>query len=163
MATSASGGVTVYEKTYTAGTNTTSLSTANFNPSSDLDFIQTANSLGNNVAINPVGGGTGTGTGDAKDASLNVVAGGDENIGVGSSATGGVIAPSDTLGTSFNPLRNWAVPTGTGTCPTGTFNAFNQSFTLDGHCALFEANMPVIRQAFGVVFSVSALFIVLGA
>ena len=165
LATATSGSVTVYEKTYNPTTNTTSLSTANFNPASDLDFIQTANSLGNNVGINPVNGGTGavTGTGDAKDSSLNPTEGGDEPIGNSTSNTGGVSAPENGIETSLNPLKNWAVPVGLGSCPTGTFEAFNKSFTLNSHCTLFNENSTVIRQAMGVVFTITALFIVLGA
>lgn len=168
LATSSNGTVTVYDKVYDPNTNNTSLSTVNFNPTSDVDFIQTANSLGNTVTVNPVGAGSGTGTGTsgdaAKDSSLNVKDGGDEPIvGNGNATTGGVLAPPDALGTSLNPLRNWAVPSGSGACPTGSVTALGKTLTFDTHCALFDANMPVIRQAFGVVFSLSALFIVLGA
>lgn len=165
VATSANGSVTVYEKTYNSSNNTTSLSTANFNPSSDLDFIQTANSLGNNVGINPVNGGTGVGagTGDAKDSSLNVVDGGDEPIGNPYSSTGGVTAPENGIQTSLNPFKNWTLPINLGQCPTGTFEIFNKSIELNSHCAIFDQNSNIIKQAMGVVFTITALFIILGA
>jgi hypothetical protein len=165
FATSANNTVTVYEKTYNSTSNNTSLTTVNFNPSSDVDFIQTANSLGNTVTVNPITSGTGTGTttgtSDAKDSSLNVVDGGDEPVGSGD--TSGVSSPSDGLKTSFNPLKNWRPPASIGSCPTAVFDLFARTYTLDSHCTIFNNNSVVISQAMGVVFSISALFIVLAA
>lgn len=165
IATAPNGTVTVYEKNYNLQSNTTTLSTANFNAQSDLDFIQTANSLGNNVLINPVSGGTGTstGTGDAKDSSLNVKEGGDEAIGSATSKTGGATAPDNDIKTSLNPFKNWALPINLGQCPTATFEIFNKSIYMDSHCTIFNDNSNVIKQSMGVVFTITALFIILGA
>lgn len=63
----------------------------------------------------------------------------------------------------FNPLRAWSMPSVGGTCPFGGFDWNNTHYSFDAGCTLFNDNLTIIRGAMNVVYSLAALFIVLGA
>ena len=70
---------------------------------------------------------------------------------------------ADATGTAFNALNAWSVPAHISTCPTGTFTAFNQTFTLDAQCTVMEQVKTPLNLAAIVGWLVLALFIVLRA
>lgn len=67
------------------------------------------------------------------------------------------------LSSYFNPLRSWTPPSVNGQCPTGSFEWNNHTYGFDAMCTLFNDNLTLIRGAMGVIFSLSALVIVLRA
>jgi hypothetical protein len=93
-----------------------------------------------------------TGTSDAPtDASLNAKTGAEVD-GAGSDGGG-----------TFTGLKGWTVPTHAAACPTASFDVFGRSFVMDAHCALIDSNFSIFRNVMTLVFSLSALFIVLRA
>jgi hypothetical protein len=64
---------------------------------------------------------------------------------------------------SFAVLRSWSVPGHSSVCPTSSFNALGQSFTIDSHCALITNHWGALQAAMAVVWTCLALFIVLRA
>lgn len=162
---STSGDVTVHNKTYNAETNITTLDSANFGSSQTLNYIQTVNTLGDSVNVNPAGtGGSGSSAGAAQDSSLNPHDGGDTPVGNGTSTAGAAGEPTnDVLSTLFNPLKAWSVPHTTGACPVGSWHYFDRTYVFDAHCTLFDEHLPTIRIAMSAFYSILALFIVLGA
>jgi hypothetical protein len=93
-----------------------------------------------------------TGTSDAPtDASLNAKTGAEVD-GAGSDGGG-----------TFTALKGWNVPTHTAMCPTASFDAFGRTFVINAHCALIDSNFSIFRNVMTLVFSLSALFIVLRA
>jgi hypothetical protein len=169
LVTSATGEVTVYEKKFNAETNSTVTNIGNFSSSGDVNYLQTVNSLGNTVAVNPLGGtgsgGTGTGSaeGSALDASLNVKAGGDESVAGSNAIAGGTSETFSNVDSVFSSLRSFSVPVVHGTCATATFEVFNKTYSFSAMCNLFESNSLAIQNAMTLVYIISALFIVLGA
>ena len=60
-------------------------------------------------------------------------------------------------------LKSFAVPSHSSSCPTGSFNALNRTYTLDSHCALIESNRSLIEAAMLLVWSIASVLIVLRA
>jgi hypothetical protein len=60
-------------------------------------------------------------------------------------------------------LKNFTVPAHASTCPTGTFSAMGSTYVISSHCDLIEANRSVIEAAMLLVFTISAVVIVLRA
>lgn len=60
-------------------------------------------------------------------------------------------------------LKNFQAPASGAQCPKPTFQAFEQTFTMDKHCDLAEQNRAAIKAGMMVVFSLAALLIVLRA
>jgi hypothetical protein len=51
-------------------------------------------------------------------------------------------------------LKSFAVPSHSSSCPIGSFNALNRTYTLDSHCALIESNRSLIEAAMLLVWSI---------
>ena len=64
---------------------------------------------------------------------------------------------------TFDNLLEWTPPQHVSTCPTPSFNALGQTFTIDAHCALMEDNKGPLQTAMSVIYLIMALFIVLKA
>ena len=166
LATAADDKVSVFTKEFNAQTNQTLTTVANLSSSQIVSLISQTVAAGDTTAVAPNTSGSGTGTtgeGDAKDASLNVQEGGDEATGNDNSPTQGVAAPTDQLQTAFTAIKSWQLPSNTGVCPTATFSLFDRELTLDKHCDIIDANASTISQSMAVFFTITALFIVLGA
>ena len=71
-----------------------------------------------------------------------------------------ILAPIFALFPSF---QSYAVPAHSSVCPTGSFQAFNQTFTMDVHCTLFQNVAPTLQSVMLLSFILVALFIVLKA
>lgn len=67
------------------------------------------------------------------------------------------------LSNYFNPLRSWSMPSVSGQCPNGSFTWNNNTYDFHVMCDLFSSNLTIIQSAMYVVYSLAALFIVLGA
>jgi len=65
------------------------------------------------------------------------------------------------LDTSFEGLKGWQLPVHTSTCPTGSFNAFSHTFTLDAQCTVMEQVKPTLSIAMIAVWLIAALFLIL--
>lgn len=63
----------------------------------------------------------------------------------------------------LNPLRSWAPPNFSGSCPTSSFEVFNHTYNFDVMCNLFNENLGIIQGAMNVIYAILAIFIVLGA
>lgn len=61
---------------------------------------------------------------------------------------------------AFDNLLNWS-PSGSGTCPTASFSAFGQSYSIDAHCQLAGNNFNVFRLVMMAAWTILALFVVL--
>ena len=70
---------------------------------------------------------------------------------------------ADATGNAFDALNAWGVPAHSSNCPTGTFTAFNHTFTLDAQCTVMEQVKTPLNLAAIVCWLVLALFIVLRA
>ena len=66
-------------------------------------------------------------------------------------------------GITFSTLTSWSLPAHTSTCPSGTFQAFGNTFTIDGGCSFASTYLGVFRAVMILFFTVGALFIVLKA
>ncbi|MCB5206532.1 hypothetical protein [Methylovorus mays] len=71
---------------------------------------------------------------------------------------------SSPLTDMFSSLSAFQVPAYTGVCPfDAQFELFNHVYSFHVACVLIENNFAIIRAAFTVLFTLAALFIVLGA
>jgi hypothetical protein len=71
-----------------------------------------------------------------------------------------IIAPIRNV---FPALKNWAVPSHNGVCPTDSFDLWGQHYVLDAHCPKLEELRPVISGFMLVAWSLAALMVVLAA
>lgn len=60
-------------------------------------------------------------------------------------------------------LKSFAVPAHSAGCPTGSFVAFQKTYTFDSHCSLIESNRSIIEAAVLLCWALGAIFIVLRA
>lgn len=72
------------------------------------------------------------------------------------------------MGTTFDGIKSWTLPAHTSTCPqpqidlSGVLGA-GRVFTLSTHCQLAQDHFPVLQTAMMLVWSISAMFVVLKA
>jgi hypothetical protein len=71
-----------------------------------------------------------------------------------------ILAPIFALFPSF---QSYVVPAHNSECPTGSFTAFNSTFTLDVHCSLFQTIAPTLQSVMLLVFALASLIIILKA
>jgi hypothetical protein len=64
---------------------------------------------------------------------------------------------------TFTTLHAWQMPARAVACPTWSFSVFSHSYTIDAHCALIENQRAFFSSIMLLVWSLAALFIVLGA
>lgn len=64
---------------------------------------------------------------------------------------------------TFSPLRGWSLPSHTSQCPTGSFSAFGNVYSMDTQCNLIVSYWSQLSAAMQVVWVILALFIVLAA
>ena len=64
---------------------------------------------------------------------------------------------------TFTNLRAWQLPARAVACPTWSFSVFSHSYTIDAHCTLIENQRAFFSSIMLLVWSLAALFIVLGA
>ncbi len=69
----------------------------------------------------------------------------------------------ETLRGEFEGLLTWRLPDHSSECPTPTFHIFDQAHVMDSHCFLLEQNRGLIALILQAMFTISALFVVLGA
>jgi hypothetical protein len=74
--------------------------------------------------------------------------------------TGEILNPLLTL---MPDLKNFAVPGHASTCPTPSFDALGNTYTISSHCNLIESNRAIIEAAMTLVFTIAATLIVLRA
>lgn len=60
-------------------------------------------------------------------------------------------------------LKNFAVPSHTSSCATGSFSWNSHTYTIDAQCQLIEQNRTLIEAAMLLVWTIAAIFIVLRA
>lgn len=60
-------------------------------------------------------------------------------------------------------LRNFAVPSHSGTCPKPSVNLFGTTYTMSTHCDLIEPMRSTMQSVAFVVYAIVAVFIILGA
>jgi hypothetical protein len=60
-------------------------------------------------------------------------------------------------------LKNFAVPSHSGVCPTASFSVYQHDYVMSSHCTLFDNNRALIEGAMMLVFGLSSVFIVLKA
>ena len=72
-------------------------------------------------------------------------------------------APEIGLPDFLPDLPSFNVPTGSGQCPVFGFNAFGQSFVMDGHCQLIEPNRSLIATIMLIFFSLGSFAVILRA
>lgn len=166
VVTSASGEVTVYEKSFDSSTNKTVTNIGNFASGGDVNYLQTVNQIGNTVAVNPIGNGSGGGgstEGAALDASLNVKDGGDEGVADYDAVAGGTDEGYTGVDGLFDTLKSWTIPTNTGTCPSATVTILDEDHSFDAMCTILESKSGAIQAGMTVFYTLAALLIVLGA
>lgn len=64
---------------------------------------------------------------------------------------------------TFTAIQSWTLPVHAAACPVITFDAFGSSYTVNSHCALIDANAPLLANAFLIMWTLAAMFIVLRA
>ncbi len=67
------------------------------------------------------------------------------------------------FGNTFGGLLSWQLPGHVSQCPTGEFDALGRHFVFDAHCALWSAHAGELSAASVVLWTLVALFVVLGA
>ncbi len=65
--------------------------------------------------------------------------------------------------TTFTGLKSWSLPAHSSSCPTASFEAFGATRTLNSHCALINDHWGLLSAVMLVVWTISALFIVMRA
>ncbi|MBZ0307478.1 MAG: hypothetical protein K8I82_15535, partial [Anaerolineae bacterium] len=63
----------------------------------------------------------------------------------------------------FTGLRGWQLPAHVSQCPTSSFAWNGNTYTFDAHCQLANDHFAMFNGVMVLIFSVSALFIVLRA
>lgn len=64
---------------------------------------------------------------------------------------------------AFTGLRGWRLPAHASQCPTSSFSWNGNTYTFDAHCQLATDHFAMFNGVMVLVFSISALFIVLRA
>ena len=82
----------------------------------------------------------------------------DDPVALTSDDINGVFFPD-----TFTTLHAWQMPARAVACPTWSFAVFSHSYTIDAHCALIESQRAFFSSIMLLVWSLAALFIVLGA
>lgn len=70
---------------------------------------------------------------------------------------------ADNWGSTFNPLKAWSMPGHASSCPTGGFEWNGVSYTMNSHCQLILDHWSGLQTAAVVVWTISAIWILLGA
>ena len=63
----------------------------------------------------------------------------------------------------FDNLKGWTLPSHSSNCPTGSFHWEGETFYFDSHCSLIQTHWTTLQSAMIVVWTVLALWVVLGA
>ena len=63
----------------------------------------------------------------------------------------------------FSDLLSWELPGHSSECPTSSFDWMGTTYVIDAHCDLLNAHRSELSTAMVLVFTLSALFIVLKA
>lgn len=64
---------------------------------------------------------------------------------------------------TFNPLKSWSMAGHASVCPTGGFSWNGEVYLIDSHCQLYENHSSSLQTASIVVWTIAALFVLLGA
>lgn len=70
---------------------------------------------------------------------------------------------ADPWGVTWDSLKGWRLPPHSGTCPVSSFEWNGSVFQFNSHCALIQDHFGAFSAVMSVVWSVLALFLVLGA
>lgn len=70
---------------------------------------------------------------------------------------------ADNWGGTFNPLKAWSMPNHSSACPVSGFDFNGSYYTFDSHCQLMIDHWSGLQTAAVVVWTIAALFILLGA
>lgn len=70
---------------------------------------------------------------------------------------------ADNWGNTFNPLKAWSMPGHTSACPVSGFEWNGVTYTMSSHCQLILDHWSGLQTASVVVWTITALFILLGS
>lgn len=156
-----------------------------YNPTSNSYDLSTNNNV--LVINNPTTTGTGTGTGVSTSVSFPSDY---ARSGEASSAASGINSRLDSIKTAltapgtavadpvlpssqsfsdsyfkntFTSILGWKLPSHQSSCPSPEFDFFNKHYIMDVHCRIIQSNSSLLSGAMTVVWSILALFIILGA